>query len=106
MHAYDIFVYVFRWLLAIVFGGLGWWIIAANFHGVYLWLVRREHHSPMPIPVIAGLFALAGMNFCPIMQVRKLAWVPLVIDVGFFVTVMTIGLLMQFYEARKKKHDA
>jgi len=99
MHAYDIF----RWVVAVLFSLFGWWLIIANFAIVYFWFVRREHHSW--IPLVGGFFALAGMAFCPLPQIRRLAWLPLVVDFGYFVSALTIGLLMELY-ARKKRHDA
>lgn len=96
MHVNDISCYVLAWLLAIVLGGFGWLIIVANFRCVYAWLVRREHHSH--IPLVGGFFALVGMNFCPVQQVRGLAWIPLLVDVGFFIIVTTIGMLIALYE--------
>jgi hypothetical protein len=105
MDAYEIFCYLLGWLLAIVLRGFGWLVIVSNFRCVYAWLARREHHSQ--IPLVGGFFALVGMIFCPVPQVRMLAWIPLVVDVGFFIVVTTIGLLMLLYEWRvkKKKRD-
>ncbi|HSU53978.1 MAG TPA: hypothetical protein VLT36_07980 [Candidatus Dormibacteraeota bacterium] len=107
MNAYDVFVYLMRWIFAVAFGVIGWGIIVANFGCVYAWVVRREHHSMMLIPAVAGIFALVGMALCPVQVVRKLAWVPLVVDLGFFLTVILVGLLMQLYvrRSRKQKQD-
>jgi|SRR5436190_23018024 len=99
MHASDIF----RWALAIVFGLFGWWLIILNFAVVYVWLVRRKHHSW--IPLVGGLFALVGMAFCPVPLIHRLAWIPLVVDTGYCLSALTIGLLMEFY-VRKKRRDA
>src|SRR5262245_31035368 len=91
MHASDIA----HWVVAILFGLFGWWLIILNFTIAYVWLVRRKFHSW--IPLAGGLFALAGMALCPVPQIRRLAWVPLVIDIGFFISALTIGFLMQLY---------
>jgi putative effector of murein hydrolase LrgA (UPF0299 family) len=103
MHAYDLFCYVLRWLLAIALGGIGWWIIIMNFAAVYVGLVRREHHSLAPL--VGGFFALVGMGICPLLEVWRFAWIPVLVDIGFFITALVVGLLMQLY-ARKKKHNA
>ena len=97
---------IFRWVLAIALGLFGWLMISVNLRVVHVWLVRREHHSM--IPPLGGLFALAGMAFCPLLQIRRLAWIPVAIDLTFFFSVMTIGLLMQLYawRSKRKKHDA
>jgi hypothetical protein len=97
---------VFRWLLAIVLGGFGWMVILANFGCVYVWLVRREHRSW--IPFIGGVFALGGMAFCPVTEIRRFAFWPLYIDTCYFILAITVGLLMELYawRARRKKHDA
>lgn len=102
MHVSDIS----RWVVALVFGLFGWFIIFMNFKIVYVWLVRKEHHSW--IPLVGGLFALAGMAFCPLPTVRRFAFWPLFIDAGYFVSVMVIGGLMELYarRSRKKKNDA
>jgi hypothetical protein len=99
MHAYAIF----RWLIALVFGLFGWLLIFVNFRIVYVWMVRREHHSW--IPLVGGLFAFVGMGCCPLRQIQRWAWVPAVIDIGYCVSVMTIGLLMELnaWRGRKKK---
>jgi len=99
MHASDIF----RWVLAILFGVFGWWLIIYNFAVVYFWLVRRQHHSW--IPLIGGFFALVGMAFCPLLQVRRFAFIPLFVDTGYCILALTIGLLMELF-ARRKKNDA
>lgn len=99
MHAHDIA----RWTAAIVFGLLGWWIIVMNFAIVYVWFVRRKHHSW--VPLVGGIFAFAGMVFCPAPQIQRFAWVPLIIDVAFCISALTIGFLMELY-VRKRKPDA
>ena len=99
MHAYDIF----RWVVAILFGLFGWWLIILNFTVVYVWLVRRKHHSW--IPLVGGVFALVGMAFCPVPQIRRFAFLPLFIDTGYCIAVMTIGGLMELYAWRAKKKN-
>src|SRR4051812_19290580 len=98
MHISDIF----RWVVALVFGLFGWFIIFMNFRIVYVWLIRREHHSW--IPLVGGFLALVGMAFCPLSRVRGLAWLPLVMDVGYCVLVLAAGLLMAWFTQRR--HDA
>jgi hypothetical protein len=93
---------MFRWMVAITFGLIGWGIILANFGVVYAWLVRHKHHSW--IPLFGGFFALAGMALCPLPEVRRFAFLPLFIDTGYCISALTIGLLMEVY-ARKKKQD-
>lgn len=99
MHAHD----VVRWVLAIVFGLLGWWIIVMNFAIVYVWFVRKKHHSW--VPLVGGFFAFAGTVFCPVPQIQRFAWAPLIIDVVFCISALTIGFLMVLY-VRKRKPDA
>lgn len=101
MHASDIV----RWILALVFGLAGWFIILVNFRIVYVWLVRREHHSW--IPLVGGLFVLAGMAFCPLAEIRRFAFWPLFIDVGYCISVLIVGGLIELYawRVRRKKAD-
>jgi hypothetical protein len=99
MHVYEII----RWILALLFGFFGWLLIFVNFKIVYVWLVRREHHSW--IPLVGGLFAFAGMGLCPLRPIQKFAWIPAAIDLGYCVSVLMIGLLMQLntWRLRNKK---
>lgn len=99
MHAYDIF----RWVVALVFGLFGWWVIFLNFKIVYVWMVRRKHHSW--IPLVGGVFALVGMASCPLPQIQRFAWIPLAVDVGYCISVLTIGLLMECF-ANRRRDDA
>src|SRR6476660_2663569 len=85
MHAYEIF----RWVLPILLGLLGWWIIFLNFAIVYRWYVRGEHHSW--VPFLGGFLALVAMLVCPLPQVQKLAWIPIVVDCVYFVAILTFG---------------
>lgn len=100
MHIYE---YIFQWMLAIAFGLFGWWIIYLNFAAVYLWIFRREHYSR--VPLVGGFFAFAGMGFCPVLEIRRLALLPLFIDVSYFLLTLVVGVLMEIY-ARKKKRNA
>jgi hypothetical protein len=104
MSTHDIFILVFRWVLALVLGGFGWLLIFHNFGVVYVWLVRHKHHSW--IPLVGGFFALVGMAFCPLPQVQRFAFWPLFIDGGYCISVLTIGGLMELYawRTRKRKH--
>jgi hypothetical protein len=97
MHISDLL----RWILAVVFGLFGWWMISANFWIVYAWLARRQRGSM--IPPLGAFFALAGMAFCPLIQIRRLAWIPVAVDLGFFFSVMAIGFLMHLFAERAKK---
>lgn len=86
MHAFDIF----RWVLAVPVGLLGWWIIFLNFAIVYREYVRGEHHSW--VPFLGGLLAFVGMLVCPLLWVEKLAWIPIAVDCVYFVAILTFGL--------------
>lgn len=99
MHAYVIF----RWVVALVFGLFGWMVILMNFKIVYVGLVRREHHSW--IPLVGGFVAFVGMGFCPLLQVRNLAWIPMVIDVSYFFSMLAIGLLTMCVARIKNEGD-
>ena len=99
MHAYVIF----RWVVALVFGMFGWMVIFMNFRIAYVGLVRRKHHSW--IPLVGGFFAFVGMGACPLLQVRRLAWIPFVIDLGYCISMLAIGLLMMCF-ARRRNEDA
>jgi hypothetical protein len=94
---------IFHWLAAIVFGLIGWWLIILNFSVVYYWFFRRKHHSW--IPLAGGFIALLGMAFCPLPQIRRFAFLPLIIDTGFCILALAVGFLMELY-ARRKRHDA
>jgi hypothetical protein len=98
MHASGIF----RWVIALLFGLFGWWLIIMNFAGVYAWFVRHKHSSW--IPLVGGFFALVGMGLCPLPHIQRLAWIPLVVDFGYFISALVIGLLMELY-ARRTKRD-
>ncbi|MGA2138990.1 MAG: hypothetical protein ABSH14_09040 [Verrucomicrobiia bacterium] len=102
MLAYDIF----RWVVTVVFalfGLLGWWIIIMNFWSVYVWFARRERHSS--IPLFGGIFAFVGMLGCPLPQIQKFFWIPLVVDIGYFLLSTIFGLTIAFF-ARRKRDDA
>lgn len=91
---------IIRWVLSGCFGLLGWWMIILNFAIAYRWFARREHHSW--IPLVGGLFAFAGMGICPLLQVRRLAWIPIVVDVAYFFLALIIGFAMMYFERKKK----
>jgi len=103
MHAYDILWLIFRWAAGLVLGLFGWFVIVMNFRIAYVWFVHHEHSSW--IPLVGGFFALGGMALCPVPQIHRLAWIPLVIDFVFCFSALAIGLLMELY-ARRKKPDA
>jgi hypothetical protein len=98
MHALGIF----RWVLALTAGLFGWWLIILNFAIVYAWFVRRQHSSW--IPLVGGLLAMLGMGLCPVPHIQRLAWIPLLVDSGFCISALIIGLLMELY-ARRTRHD-
>jgi hypothetical protein len=102
MHAYDLF----RWLLAIVFGLFGCWIILLNFAIVYRWYAHRKHHSW--IPLLGGFLACFGMLACPLRQVQRFALMPLMVDIGYVVCVLTIGYATMLFRWlwREEKNDA
>ena len=86
MHVYELI----RWLIAVVVGLFGWWIILLNFSTVYQWYVHRKHHST--VPLFGGFLGFLGMGACPLHQVQRFAWVPLAIDIAFFLTTLALGL--------------
>src|SRR5437868_2112245 len=97
---------ILRWLLAVVLGAFGWFMILANFRIIYVWFARRERHSLFP--PLGGFFALAGMAFCPLMHIRRLAWIPVLVDFTVFFSVMAIGLLLHLFacKAARPKDNA
>jgi hypothetical protein len=88
-------------MVALSFGLFGWLVIWMNFRIVYAWLIRREHHSW--IPLVGGFFALSGMALCPLARVRAFAWVPLVTDVAYCISMLAAGLLMACFARGKEK---
>jgi hypothetical protein len=75
-----------RWTLAGLLGLVGCWIIVLNFSAVFLWYVRRQHHSV--IPLIGGCLAGMAMLVCPLPRVMRLAWLPMVVDLGCLYSVI------------------
>lgn len=93
-----------RWVVSVVFGLSGWWIIILNFSVVYFRFVRRKRTGSW-VPFLGGFLAFVGMVFCPLPQIQKYAWTPLIVDAGYIISVMTIGYIMQYF-ARRKNEDA
>src|SRR5262245_46858368 len=101
MHIYDLF----RWVLAVSLGLFGCWIIILNFVIVYRWYARREHHSF--VPLVGGFLAFFAMGACPLPQVQRFAWIPLLIDAGYVLAVLTFGVagLVLRKSSRGKRSD-
>ena len=68
------------WAIAAVLAGLGGWVIALNYAVFYRQFFRRRHHSW--IPLIGGFVGVFAMLACPLPAVRRLAWLPLILDPG------------------------
>jgi len=74
------------WIVSGTLALLGSWIIIVNYACAIQWYVRRKHSSM--IPLLCGvLFALAMLH-CPMPGVRRLAWLPLVFDLGCLFTLL------------------
>ena len=69
-----------RWVFSGALGLVGCWVIILNFSVVFLWYARRQHHSF--IPLLGGCVAAVAMLVCPLPAVARLAWIPLIIDLG------------------------
>jgi hypothetical protein len=55
-------------------------VSSANMVYTILWALKRKRNSF--VPVIGGLAGLIAMLIVPIEGARKLAWIPLFVDVG------------------------
>jgi hypothetical protein len=80
---------IIRWIIAVPLGLFGWWVIGLNFALVYRWFTRGKHSSMAPF--IGGIAGLFGMMICPLPTVQKWAWVPLVVDLGWFTLCCLAG---------------
>ena len=87
MRIYDLV----RWVVCVPIVLLGCWIILMNFVIVYRWYARREHHSFVPLS--GGFLALIGFTICPQPAVQRFGFIPLAVDIGYCVLVLTLGLV-------------
>lgn len=55
-------------------------------------IIRKEHHSP--IPLLGGLFGVAGFFTMPLQAAHQVLWVPYVADWGSIVCFWALGKLI------------
>jgi len=81
------FLEILRWCVTGILALVGGWIIVANYAIVIRWYLSGRRGSIGPI---AGgvLFAVAMLN-CPLPSVMKWWWLPLVLDLGCFFSVLS-----------------
>jgi hypothetical protein len=78
-----------RWILFLVAAFLGAVFVVANWHGLLAWLIKRRGTSA--VPVIGGAFLALAMAIAPGPSARSLWWLPLVLDPGCLLLLVTSG---------------
>jgi hypothetical protein len=93
------------WAFAVVFAFLGLWVIALNVAVFYLQFTRRRQRSW--IPLLGGFLLFLGMAACPLPTVRRLAWLPFILDPGcIFGLLFSIVMLIYMIIAPRRAASA
>ena len=93
------------WAFAVVLALLGGWVTALNYRVFYLEFTGQRQRSW--IPLLGGFLAFLGLAACPVPAVRRLAWLPIVLDPGcVFGLLFSIVMLIYMVMAPKRAEDA
>ncbi len=88
MQIHDLFSYDESGML-LLFGGA---VLVCNYRIAIRWYLFRKRESL--ITLIGGVFFAFGMLLCPVVEVRRWFWIPLVLDFsipGFLYSVIVLS---------------
>lgn len=71
---------IVRWVATILLGAFCLFVVVMNFGCFLTSILRKEHHSV--VPFVGGISGCLAMLACPVGQVYRWAWIPLVLDLG------------------------
>ena len=79
-----------RWILFFAAAFFGATFVVANWHGLLAWLIKRKRSSA--IPLLGGALLAFAIVVAPGQSVRWLWWLPLILDPGCLLLLVTTAL--------------
>jgi hypothetical protein len=76
-----------RWILFITAAFFSAAFVVGNWHRLLIWLIRRKGSSG--VPVLGGALLALAIAIAPGQSIRSLWWLPLVLDPGCILLVVT-----------------